>query len=211
MVRGLLPLMFMGLALGQTGVPPTLESNTVHNNAAVPLTAFAYSTDTTLRFYDSLMNQYDRPVLPNQSVTIPGTTRITVAAGLFSDGSSFGDPALVARILHRREYMVATINRATADMKREMAAGMKKNDIVGEFRVTMNRELQDAEDEDQRDMIQSVRGGVIRAVSETLRGPSRGWPMTQGRSCKLNDWNGGRGVYFRDPDGHVLELMTVPQ
>ena len=28
---------------------------------------------------------------------------------------------------------------------------------------------------------------------------------------KLNDWNGGRGVYFTDPDGHVLELMTVPQ
>ncbi len=28
---------------------------------------------------------------------------------------------------------------------------------------------------------------------------------------KLNDWNGGRGVYFKDPDGHVLELMTVPQ
>jgi catechol 2,3-dioxygenase-like lactoylglutathione lyase family enzyme len=28
---------------------------------------------------------------------------------------------------------------------------------------------------------------------------------------KLNDWNGGRGVYFKSPDGHVLELMTVPQ
>jgi catechol 2,3-dioxygenase-like lactoylglutathione lyase family enzyme len=28
---------------------------------------------------------------------------------------------------------------------------------------------------------------------------------------KLNDWNGGRGVYFTDPNGHVLELMTVPQ
>jgi catechol 2,3-dioxygenase-like lactoylglutathione lyase family enzyme len=28
---------------------------------------------------------------------------------------------------------------------------------------------------------------------------------------KLNDWNGGRGVYFRDPNGHLLELMTVPQ
>jgi catechol 2,3-dioxygenase-like lactoylglutathione lyase family enzyme len=28
---------------------------------------------------------------------------------------------------------------------------------------------------------------------------------------KLNNWNGGRGVYFRDPNGHVLELMTVPQ
>jgi catechol 2,3-dioxygenase-like lactoylglutathione lyase family enzyme len=28
---------------------------------------------------------------------------------------------------------------------------------------------------------------------------------------KLNNWGGGRGVYFTDPDGHLLELMTVPQ
>jgi catechol 2,3-dioxygenase-like lactoylglutathione lyase family enzyme len=28
---------------------------------------------------------------------------------------------------------------------------------------------------------------------------------------KLNNWGGGRGLYFKDPDGHVLELMTVPQ
>jgi catechol 2,3-dioxygenase-like lactoylglutathione lyase family enzyme len=28
---------------------------------------------------------------------------------------------------------------------------------------------------------------------------------------KLNHWNGGRGVYFKSPDGHVLELMTVAQ
>jgi catechol 2,3-dioxygenase-like lactoylglutathione lyase family enzyme len=34
------------------------------------------------------------------------------------------------------------------------------------------------------------------------------WSLDDGA---LNDWNGGRGVYFKDPDGHVLELMTVPQ
>ena len=34
------------------------------------------------------------------------------------------------------------------------------------------------------------------------------WSLDDG---KLNDWNGGRGVYFKCPDGHVLELMTVPQ
>jgi len=28
---------------------------------------------------------------------------------------------------------------------------------------------------------------------------------------KLNDWGGGRGFYFTDPEGHLLELMTVPQ
>lgn len=25
---------------------------------------------------------------------------------------------------------------------------------------------------------------------------------------ELNDWNGGRGFYFRDPNGHLLELLT---
>jgi catechol 2,3-dioxygenase-like lactoylglutathione lyase family enzyme len=34
------------------------------------------------------------------------------------------------------------------------------------------------------------------------------WSLEDG---KLNGWNGGRGVYFKDPDGHILELMTVPQ
>jgi hypothetical protein len=28
---------------------------------------------------------------------------------------------------------------------------------------------------------------------------------------KLNDWNGGRGVYFKNPNDHVFELMTMPQ
>ncbi len=26
---------------------------------------------------------------------------------------------------------------------------------------------------------------------------------------KINRWGGGRGVYFRDPGGHLLELLTV--
>jgi catechol 2,3-dioxygenase-like lactoylglutathione lyase family enzyme len=34
------------------------------------------------------------------------------------------------------------------------------------------------------------------------------WSIADG---KLNAWGGGRGVYFKDPDGHILELMTVPQ
>lgn len=27
---------------------------------------------------------------------------------------------------------------------------------------------------------------------------------------ELNAWNGGRGFYFRDPNGHLLELLTRP-
>lgn len=28
---------------------------------------------------------------------------------------------------------------------------------------------------------------------------------------QINHWNGGRGVYFPDPDGHLLELLTRAQ
>ncbi len=27
-------------------------------------------------------------------------------------------------------------------------------------------------------------------------------------NMEINRWNGGRGVYFRDPSGHLLEILT---
>ena len=27
---------------------------------------------------------------------------------------------------------------------------------------------------------------------------------------RINDWDGGRGVYFDDPSGHLLEIITRP-
>ncbi|MGH3975752.1 MAG: VOC family protein [Pseudonocardiaceae bacterium] len=32
----------------------------------------------------------------------------------------------------------------------------------------------------------------------------------QRRSGEINHNYGGRGVYFNDPDGHIMELMTTP-
>jgi catechol 2,3-dioxygenase-like lactoylglutathione lyase family enzyme len=51
------------------------------------------------------------------------------------------------------------------------------------------------------------------AILQRVRGAglpfgSAPWSPDDG---KLNDWNGGRGFYFKDRDGHLLELMTVPQ
>ena len=47
-----------------------------------------------------------------------------------------------------------------------------------------------------------------RVLAAGLAFGSAPWSLEDGR---LNDWNGGRGFYFKDPDGHILELMTVPQ
>ncbi len=27
---------------------------------------------------------------------------------------------------------------------------------------------------------------------------------------EINNWDGGRGLYFEDPDGHLLEILTRP-
>jgi catechol 2,3-dioxygenase-like lactoylglutathione lyase family enzyme len=58
-----------------------------------------------------------------------------------------------------------------------------------------------------------VGDGEFDAILGRIKGAglaygSAPWSLDDG---KLNDWNGGRGVYFKSPDGHVLELMTVPQ
>jgi catechol 2,3-dioxygenase-like lactoylglutathione lyase family enzyme len=50
---------------------------------------------------------------------------------------------------------------------------------------------------------------ILRRVKKAnIAFGSAPWSLEDGA---LNDWNGGRGVYFRDPNGHVLELMTAPQ
>jgi catechol 2,3-dioxygenase-like lactoylglutathione lyase family enzyme len=50
---------------------------------------------------------------------------------------------------------------------------------------------------------------ILRRIkTDKLAFGSAPWSLDDG---KLNRWNGGRGLYFRDPNGHVLEIMTVPQ
>lgn len=50
---------------------------------------------------------------------------------------------------------------------------------------------------------------IVHRVEEA--GPAYGSAPWSVDDRKLNDWGGGRGVYFRMADGHLLELMTVPQ
>jgi catechol 2,3-dioxygenase-like lactoylglutathione lyase family enzyme len=52
-------------------------------------------------------------------------------------------------------------------------------------------------------------GAILRRIKKAkIAFGSAPWSLEDG---ELNDWGGGRGVYFRDPNGHVLELITVPQ
>ena len=58
-----------------------------------------------------------------------------------------------------------------------------------------------------------VNDAEFEAILARVQAEGIAWGSAPGKldDRQLNDWNGGRGVYFRDPDGHVLELMTRPQ
>ncbi len=44
-----------------------------------------------------------------------------------------------------------------------------------------------------------------RVQDDGLAYGSEPWSPENG---EINHWNGGRGVYFRDPSGHLLEILT---
>jgi catechol 2,3-dioxygenase-like lactoylglutathione lyase family enzyme len=58
-----------------------------------------------------------------------------------------------------------------------------------------------------------VSDAELDAIFERIKaaGLTYGSAPWSAEDGKLNDWGGGRGVYFKTPDGHLLELMTVPQ
>ena len=89
---------------------------------------------------------------------------------------------------------------------------------VGHFaQVRVNNEL--ALDYDNRDRFESHHYAFVvsdqefdaifgRLKSEGIKYGSGPGSPTDG---DINHRRGGRGLYFADPDGHLLEIMTVPE
>ena len=96
--------------------------------------------------------------------------------------------------------------------------GLRADELNGHFApVRVNETLTllfaDEASFDQRHYAFHVSDAEFDSILGRVNGKglafgSAPWSLDDG---KLNDWNAGRGVYFRSPDGHILELMTVAQ
>jgi catechol 2,3-dioxygenase-like lactoylglutathione lyase family enzyme len=134
-------------------------------------------------------------------------------------GSTFPDHAL------EEAPMTITLNHAIVPARDKVAAAKFFAKIFGLKRgrsgyfapVRVNKTLTLLFDDDAKFESHHYAFHVSKAEFDAILGRikkakiafgSAPWSLDDG---KLNDWNGGRGVYFRDPNGHVLELMTVPQ
>jgi len=133
---------------------------------------------------------------------------------------------MFAALLPQRCPMTITLNHTIVPARDKVAAarffadlfGLRFDDRGGHFApVRVNETLTLLFDDD--DAFEShhyafhVSDAEFDAILERINKAglaygSAPWSLDDG---KLNDWNGGRGVYFKDPNGHVLELMTAPQ
>src|SRR5260370_26006854 len=106
----------------------------IRNNSTVSLTAFAIGTPPLMLYVDTavatdplvshLLNT-TMPLLPNQRYAIPLPARSRsrppledlseppiVTSGVFADGTTTGDPALLARFITRRANMLRAVRSA---------------------------------------------------------------------------------------------------
>ncbi len=95
--------------------------------------------------------------------------------------------------------------------------GLRYERTVGHFApVRVNESLtldfDAAEDFDSHHYAFKVSEEDFDAVFERLRNeeiPYGSGPPPKVSNMEINHRGGGRGVYFLDPNGHVLELLTV--
>jgi catechol 2,3-dioxygenase-like lactoylglutathione lyase family enzyme len=96
--------------------------------------------------------------------------------------------------------------------------GLDYSGPVGHFaQVRVNGEL--AFDWDNRDRFESHHYAFVVSDPEfdeifgrlTSEGVTYGSGPQSSKDGQINHRRGGRGLYFADPDGHLLEIMTVPE
>ena len=76
---------------------------------------------------------------------------------------------------------------------------------TGQVGVSFNNVLVAKLDRIGAELDQKIDEIFARVVKEGL---AYGSGPFSSEDMQINHWNGGRGVYFRDPSGHLLELLT---
>lgn len=75
---------------------------------------------------------------------------------------------------------------------------------------TLTLDFDDAQNFESHHYAFHVSDEEFDAILQRLReaGVAYGSDWANPENGRLNDWHGGRGCYFRDPNGHLLELLT---
>jgi hypothetical protein len=129
----------------------------IRNNSSVSLAAFAISMAPTTRdaansaslvvYVDAAVDQTATPLLPGQNYTVPVPIRFrhgkttedlfeppVVSAGVYVDGTTSGDAALLARLILRRCNMLQAVELASAMLSDAGGHNVSRRQLIEQFR-----------------------------------------------------------------------------
>jgi hypothetical protein len=154
----------------------------IRNNSAVSLAAFAIGmapmaqdapiSAPLLVYVDTAVDQTVMPLLPNQEYTVPVPGRFRpgqpredlfappiVTAGIFADGATTGDPALLRRLILRRCNMLQAVEAALEMLSDAGRHNVPRSQMIEQFRKmadSVNHWYLPQEQQVGRDLYQSI-------------------------------------------------------
>jgi hypothetical protein len=158
-IRTLLFATLLPLVRAQS--PPIVVTNTaqpdghvlltIENQSGSALTAYYWvrrtstpAADGTMplverHYKDSALDRSPGPIPPHQQGTVTVENGVvTLVAGLFADGTSFGDPQWVARMRDRRDLAQKHIETAMNVLQQALDTDMEKPNLVQELQTIID-------------------------------------------------------------------------
>lgn len=172
-------------------------SLTVRNNGKSDLTGFLYiytlyrdpsgpANFTATGYYDSATDAFAKPIPAGQEVTLPyrigGSgffAKVAIGAGIFADGTSFGERVTVQHILDRRNFMLVTLKKSIAELQQASQDKLTRDQIIGNFVRELNEEAGLGLDPELTNCIQQVRGQVIAILRGSRQPDGSATPVQQ--------------------------------
>jgi len=166
----------------------------IRNNSPVSLAAFAIRMDPVLRsnadnaplmaYVDTAVDTMATPLLPNQEHTVPVPVRFRpegpaedlfeqpiVTAGIFADGSTTGDAALLTRLLSRRSNMLAAVETAMDMLSDAGRHNVPRDQLIEQFKKmarSVSHWYLPPEQQVGRDLYQSIIGKLMNLPDEPV-------------------------------------------
>ena len=168
----------------------------IRNSSAASLVAFAIRMNPVVRsasnnapFMEYVDTAIDTttPLLPNQERTIPVPWRRRsgqlaedlfeqpiITAGIFADGTTTGDAALLTRLINRRSNMLAAVETAMEMLVDAGGHNTPRDQLIDQFKKmarSVSHSYLPPEQQVGRDLYQSIVGKLINLPDEPLGSP----------------------------------------
>jgi hypothetical protein len=184
----------------------------IRNNSAVSLAAFAIDmapaaqdapiSAPLLVYVDTAVDQTAMPLLPSQEYTVPVPSRSRpgqpredlfeppiVTAGIFADGATTGDPALLRRLILRRCNMLQAVEAALEVLSDAGRHNVPRGQLIEQFRKmvdSVNHWYLPQEQQVGRSLYQSIIGKLTNLPEGPLGSPFPPTAFVEEETARLN-------------------------